>query len=85
MMKKMNNIRDMAYKDNKLILTDIDNEKKVKLNLLLTPYMKQVLQKWIEKNQSQSTIFFRYILDLIEYGKYETNIDSEVVELFKKI
>lgn len=81
--EKMNNIRDMAYKDNKLILTDIDNEKSEIKFTFDTLYEIGFIEMDREKLEPKYD-FFRYILDLIEYGKYETNIDSEVVELFKK-
>ena len=81
--EKMNNIRDMAYKDNKLILTNIDNEKSEIKFTFDTLYEIGFIEMNDEELEPKYDLF-RYILDLIEYEKYETNIDKEVVELFKE-
>ncbi len=81
--EKMSKIRDMAYKDNKLILTDIDNEKKEIKFTFDTLYNIGFIEINGGKLEPKYD-FFRYILDLIEYGKYETDIDTEVVKLFEK-
>jgi hypothetical protein len=81
--EKINNMSGMAYRDNKLILTGVDNEKEEIRFTFDTLYD----IGYIEKNGKRlepKYDFFRYMSDLVEYGKYDTNIDKGVAELFEK-
>lgn len=81
--EKMEKMSGMSYKDNKLILTGVDNEKteiKYTFDTLYNIGFIEMDGKKLEPKYD----FFRYMFDLIEYGEYDTDIDKEVSQLFEK-
>lgn len=78
-----NDMSGMARKDNKLILTKANGNKEeitFSYDSLYEFGYIEVEGKILVPNYD----FFRYVEDLEEYTKYDTNVESQVVDLFNK-
>lgn len=82
-MEKIKDMSGMSYKNNKIITRKVHGEKTEISFTFDTLYEIGFIEINGEKLEPKYD-FFRYMLDLVEYGEYDTNIDKEVVELFQE-
>lgn len=81
---KIKNMSGMATKNNKFILIKKSGIK-MELSFSSDDPAFAVGYLEIDKNKYDPGFsFFRYIKDLSEYGQFDTNVDNQVRELFKK-
>jgi len=78
---KLSKMSGMAYKNNKLIAIETDGSKRELTFAFDTLYEIGYIEKDGRKSEPDYS-FFRYIADLTEYTNPDTNIESQVVELF---
>ena len=78
---KLSKMSGMAYKNNKLIAIENDGSKRELTFAFDTLYEIGYIEKDGRKSEPDYS-FFRYIADLTEYTNPDTNIESQVVELF---
>jgi len=79
----MNKMSGMSYKNNKLIVTGTDGSKKEITFAYDTLYEIGYIESDGKKTEPDYS-FFRYIRDLNEYTKPDTNIEQQILQLFDK-
>jgi len=73
----------MAYKNNKLVITKTNGDKK-EITFAYDPLYEVGYLEDEGKNLEPDYSFFRYMADLNEYANPDTNIENDVLKLFGK-
>lgn len=81
---KIKNMSGMATKNNSLILVGRDGSKKEIKFAFDDPAFAVGYLEINDQKYDPGFSFFRYIRDLTEYRQFDTNIDNQVEELFRK-
>ncbi|BDR83890.1 DUF4829 domain-containing protein [Clostridium tetani] len=81
--EKLQNMKNIRWKHNRLTLTKKDGTKE-EFNFSFDSLDEVGYIQKDGKVKKPSYDFFRYLCDLMEYKKFDTNIEKSVVNLFKK-